>query len=359
VSTGYVAREGATSGRARSLFAQVSLRRAIGPGLVAALPQILALLFIVAAVAFVVGRMPIDGRGDYGQWLMTSRYYLGQDVPDYRTITALPPLIPFLLAALRVMVPDPGAALQVFNVALLLALVASVYLVASTVFADRLAGLFAIALAFLVTDRFLELFAFGGLLQAGALVFTLLSVAAFVQAGRDATATRMWWTLGGLSLALAGLSHVGTGLMAVPVCGVVALISAVRVLRHTPRRPLFNRGNAAPAALQPAERRPSRDGRPGRPGRRPRLLAPDPAAGERGIRHQPGKPQLPRGGSAPSCVRVLLADDAGHRHRPGLPDSRGRRGAPGPAVWTVRTPRGLVGHGLGRPARLDPGRGLD
>ena len=234
MSTGYVAQEGAatSSGRERALVGQVSLP--------AALPHILGLVVLAATVAFVVGRMPIDGRGDYGQWLMTSRYYLGQEVPDYRTITALPPLIPFLLAGLRVVIPDPGAALQTFNVILLLALVASIYLVASTVFVDRLAGLFAVALAFLVTDRFLELFAFGGLLQVGALVFTLLSVAAFVQAGRDFSGSSRWWTLGGLSLALAGLSHVGTGLLAVPVCGAVALISAARMMRNTPRERLFH-----------------------------------------------------------------------------------------------------------------------
>ena len=226
-------------------FEPVSLRRSLGPGFTAALPQLLALLFIGAAVVFVVARMPIDGRGDYGQWLMTSRYYLGEHVPDYRTITALPPLIPFLLAAVRVVVPDAGGALQVFNLLLLLALVMSVYLVASVVFADRMAGLFAVALAFLVTDRYLELFAFGGLLQAGALVFTLLSVAAFVQAGADPIASRTWWTLGALSLALAALSHVGTGLLAVPVCLGVALISALKS-RHdgvrTAQRPTSGRG---------------------------------------------------------------------------------------------------------------------
>jgi hypothetical protein len=213
-------------------FEAVAQKRNLGPGFIAALPQLLALLFIGAAVVFVVARMPIDGRGDYGQWLMTSRYYLGEHVPDYRTITALPPLIPFLLAATRVLIPDAGSALQVFNLILLLALVASVYLVASVVFADRAAGLFAVALAFLVTDRYLELFAFGGLLQAGALVFTLLSVAAFVQAGRDLIASRTWWTVGSLSLALAVLSHVGTGLLAVPVCLGIALITFLQSSRE-------------------------------------------------------------------------------------------------------------------------------
>ena len=232
MSTPYVAQEAPTRWLERWRVEPVSLKRRLGPSLT--VPELLALLFIGATLFFVVARMPIDGRGDYGQWLMTSRFYLGQNVPDYRSITALPPLIPFLLAVTRLIIPDQGIALQVFNVGMLLALVASVYLVAAVVFADRAAGLFAIALAFLVTDRFLELFAFGGLLQAGALTFTLLSVAAFVQAGREAHAAHVWWTLGGLSLALATLSHVGTGLLAVPVCFGVALISGLKTARNAP-----------------------------------------------------------------------------------------------------------------------------
>ena len=244
MSTRYVAQEGAAA-RARALFQPLSLRRALGPGRMEALPQILALFIIAIAVALVVARMPINGRGDYGQWLMTSRYYLGEGVPDYRTITALPPLIPFLLAGLRLIVPDSGIALQTFNVVLLVALMASMYLVASAVFADRMAGLFAVALAFLVTDRYLELFAFGGLLQVGALVFTLISVAAFVLAGRYPIGAQRWWTLGSLSLALAALSHVGTGLLAVPVCCAVAAISAIRTIRRTGTAPFGSgRGDA-------------------------------------------------------------------------------------------------------------------
>jgi hypothetical protein len=184
---------------------------------------------------------------------MTSRFYLGQNVPDYRSITALPPLIPFLLAATRLIIPDPGIALQVFNLGLLLAMVASVYLVASALFADRVAGLFAVALAFLVTDRFLELFAFGGMLQAGALVFTLLSVAAFVQAGRNPS--RGWWTLGSLALSLALLSHVGTGLLALPVCLGVAQLSFVTATR---RATTSEDGTQAGASYRSEEQRANR-----------------------------------------------------------------------------------------------------
>jgi len=37
------------------------------------------------------------GSGDYGQWLMTARPYLGQNVPDYRAASAVPPVMPSLV----------------------------------------------------------------------------------------------------------------------------------------------------------------------------------------------------------------------------------------------------------------------
>ena len=190
---------------------------------------------LVAGLAALVATTPIAGRGDYGQWLMTSRYYLGQNVPDYRTISALPPLVPILLSALRLLVPDPVAALQIFNVLMLAGLALSFYLVGATLFEDRIHGLLAVAIGLLVTDRFLELFAFGGLLQAGAVLFTLLSVAAFARAGRGPEVNPRWWIIGSIGLALATLSHVGTGLIAVPVGMSLAGLGFLR-LRHLPWR---------------------------------------------------------------------------------------------------------------------------
>ena len=42
-------------------------------------------------LVWIVMSTPIAARGDYGQWLMASRYYLGQPIPDYRDVAALPP----------------------------------------------------------------------------------------------------------------------------------------------------------------------------------------------------------------------------------------------------------------------------
>jgi hypothetical protein len=188
------------------------------------------LLAIAIGLGVVVGITPI-GSGDYGQWLMASRYYLGEEVPDYRSIDALPPVIPFSLAVLRFVISEPFVALHAFSILLLIGLVFGVYAVATAIFMHRAAGMVAVVLAFLVTDRFLELFAFGGLLQGGAILFTTLSVAAFVRAGAGPGIQRVWWSLGSVSLVLAALSHVGTGVLAVPVALSAAALSLVRI-RH-------------------------------------------------------------------------------------------------------------------------------
>lgn len=188
------------------------------------------LLAIAIGLGVVVGITPI-GSGDYGQWLMASRYYLGEEVPDYRSIDALPPVIPFSLAVLRFVITEPFVALHAFSILLVIGLVFGVYAVAAAIFTHRPAGMVAVVLAFLVTDRFLELFAFGGLLQGGAILFTTLSVAAFVRAGAGPGIQRVWWSLGSVSLVLAALSHVGTGVLAVPVALSAAALSLVRIRR--------------------------------------------------------------------------------------------------------------------------------
>jgi hypothetical protein len=186
---------------------------------------------VAVGLSVLLGSLPIDGRGDYGQWLMTSRYYLGQSVPDYRTVSALPPLIPILLAGVRSVVPDAGTALQIFTVLLLLTFAVSLYLVGWVLMSSQLGGLFAVALGLVVSDRFLELFAFGGLFQAGALAFLNFSIAALLRAGQGPNAGRRWWVLGTASLAGVALSHEATGLLAVPIGMSVAGVSLLRLKR--------------------------------------------------------------------------------------------------------------------------------
>ena len=78
----------------------------------------LAAVALAAAVAFAVARAPL-GSGDYGQWLMVSRFFLGEDIPDYRNAWGVAPLIPMFLAAVRFVTGDPYVALNVVRVTLI------------------------------------------------------------------------------------------------------------------------------------------------------------------------------------------------------------------------------------------------
>jgi hypothetical protein len=185
-------------------------------------------LVIVGAVllglALTMLLTPVVGRGDFGQWLMTSRFYLGESVPGYRVIPALPPLVPMALAAMRVVVRDPAAALQLLNAVLLVSLGVSFYLLGSRLFASRLAGALAVVGGLLVTDRYLELFAFGGLLQAAAVIAMCLGVVGLFESGRRERLALVPWIAGSICFALAVLAHLGTSLIAVPVGLVVGSV---------------------------------------------------------------------------------------------------------------------------------------
>jgi hypothetical protein len=211
----------------RLAFVRGATRRRMGLGTL--LPLLIAVA-TVAGICLVLFVTPVAGRGDYGQWLMTSRYYLGEGVPGYRNIQALPPLVPIVLAGIQFLVRDAEVALQLTTTFALVAVSFGLYLAGSVLGRSRDAGALAVAVGLLVTDRYLELFAFGGLLQAVAVAFMILAVVAFVAAAREPDARR-WWLLGSVSLGAAALSHVGTGMIAVPV-GLSAAALAVLPLRR-------------------------------------------------------------------------------------------------------------------------------
>lgn len=188
-------------------------------------------LLLVGAVligcAWVLATAAI-GSGDYGQWLMTARPFLGESVPAYRAASAVPPVVPLMLSLAVRISGDPAQGIHLFAVLLLMALGLSACLAGTSLFSSRLAGLLALIAAFLLTDRFLELFAFGGLLQAGSIMFVWLGVAALFRAGTRPARERTWWIVGGAAIGVASLTHVGTASIAVPTGLAVGLLSAMR-----------------------------------------------------------------------------------------------------------------------------------
>ena len=152
--------------RARVTHGDEAADRGWAPSPAAVMATVVMAVLAGLTIALLIA--PIAGRGDYGQWLMTARYYMGESVPGYRVIPALPPLVPMTMAAIHTILPDPIATLQATNALILVALGVSFYLLGRWLFASPATGAFAVVAGLLVTDRYIELFAFGGLLQAAA-----------------------------------------------------------------------------------------------------------------------------------------------------------------------------------------------
>lgn len=201
------------------------------PGLPAIEPTLPLIVIgaVLAGLVFALAVTPI-GSGDYGQWLMTSRAFLGEAVPAYRNISDVPPLVPAVLSAIRAVVPDPLVALHVLSTLLLLALGTTLFLLGTFALASRWGGALTVVIGLLVTDRFTDLFAFGGMLQLAALSCGCLAIAALLRASRDPLHERGWWAASAGALALTAITHVGTGLIFVPITGALAALVAVVTL---------------------------------------------------------------------------------------------------------------------------------
>jgi hypothetical protein len=202
-------------------------------------PDRLTLPLYVAAltaglVLMVLVHTRVTGASDYGQWLMTARYYLGESTPPYRDIAALPPLVLAALALARLAIGDPVVTLLVFDVVLLTSLCVGFAFLGLSLFRTREAAFACVVVPLLMTDRLGEQFASGSLLQLGAVVLTLFSFAAFVQAGYASTRSTRWWWAGSVSLGLVGLSHVGTAEIVLPTGIGIALLSFLYRRKHDP-----------------------------------------------------------------------------------------------------------------------------
>ncbi len=78
--------------------------------------------------------------GDFGQWLMVSRYYSGEDVPAYRDVFGVAPLVPLVLAALKMLFAGNSLlAIDVLRFGITLALPIAFYLAAGSLFRSRAA----------------------------------------------------------------------------------------------------------------------------------------------------------------------------------------------------------------------------
>lgn len=198
---------------------------------------LLLTITVLAGVMLVVASTSL-GSGDYGQWLMAARPFNGLTVPEYRAAAAVPPVVPYLLAVVVGAVGDALIAVRLFAVLILCALGVGAYVAGATLFRSRQAGLLSTVLALVVVDQFLDLLAFGGLLQAASIVFAWLTVAAFFRAAHAPQSSRawVWWIVGSALVGLAALTHMGTAYILIPTGCAVAVMAARHAASSTPGR---------------------------------------------------------------------------------------------------------------------------
>lgn len=179
---------------------------------------------IILIIAALVASTAI-GSGDYGQWLMVSRAFGGETTPAYRALADVPPLVPTMIALLAGWVGNPVLALHLVGFVIVAGLGGAFFAIGRAVDGRTATGLLAVILGLLVTDRYLELLAFGGLLQAAAVLFLMLAIAAFTSAMRNPGSERRWWMAGCVALMATCLTHVPTATIALPVCLATAALT--------------------------------------------------------------------------------------------------------------------------------------
>ncbi len=181
---------------------------------------------VAVIVALLVGWTAI-GSGDYGQWLMVSRGFGGLSTPAYRDLSDVPPMVPVAISVLHGWLGDPILALHATGFLIVGGMGAALYAAGLAIDGRSVTGLVAVVLGLLVSDQYLGLLAFGGLLQAAAIVFMTLAVAAFIRAFRSPRTQRRWWAVGCAALFLTCVTHVPTATIALPVCVAAAGISVL------------------------------------------------------------------------------------------------------------------------------------
>lgn len=129
---------------------------------------------------------------DIGQWIMYSRYYLGQSIPAYRVPLGVSPLLPFTLAlATRVFGDSIQSAILVSSVLFFLLLM-SVYLVVRELFHDSTCAVIAVLLVGFSEYLLVYLTAFGGLPQLAAIVSMNVGFVALAKIQRGVQGNASW-----------------------------------------------------------------------------------------------------------------------------------------------------------------------
>jgi hypothetical protein len=178
---------------------------------------------------------------DMGQWIMYSRYYLGESLPAHRIPLGVSPLLPFALAIATRFSGDSIQAGIVISSVLFFLLLMGVYFVTRELFHDSISAVIAVLLVGFGEHLLVHLTAFGGLPQLAAIVSVNLGFVALLKIQRSVHQNSCWIALS-LSCLLVCFFHFPSGpLYLATVAGSLAFVSchkrayAQQLIRRTCR----------------------------------------------------------------------------------------------------------------------------
>jgi hypothetical protein len=176
---------------------------------------------VVLYLLYLYTRFPLPPGTDAGQWLSVSRFYLGEHVPEGRSVATVPPLVPIILAVLS---PIGGPTGAIAGIAVLsYGLIAIVsYRLGARLTGDATGGLLALVAIAVIQSQLFEFFAMGAfpqLMAIGGMAFMLYALLGLASNPDDRSE---WFVLAG-GLAITLFSHTPSATIALPIGGACLL----------------------------------------------------------------------------------------------------------------------------------------
>jgi hypothetical protein len=156
-----------------------------------------AILFCVFGGYYVYDMVSINPflATDFGQWIMFSRYYLGQTTPNYLDPRSAHPIIPIIIAGVTSVTHNPITGIVLVSSLLFALYLFTVYIVVSELFSDPLKAI--IGVFIIGYCQYIVIFMTTGLLpQLGAVIGINIGMWAIIRISKDINKNRYWLVLG-------------------------------------------------------------------------------------------------------------------------------------------------------------------
>lgn len=170
---------------------------------------------VIVYMLYLYTRFPLPPGTDAGQWLAVSRFYLGENVPDGRSVATVPPVVPLILAVLSLLGGSTGA---IAGIAVLCyGLIATLaYRLGERLTGEASGGLLSLVAVAVIQNQLFEFFAMGAFPQLLGIAGMGLALHALLGLAKRSEDSSEWLALAG-GTALTLFSHTPSATVLIPV----------------------------------------------------------------------------------------------------------------------------------------------